>query len=217
MLQSRFPFVSLLMIGLSSCSLLQRHPGSGYLGAEFQESNSAVDFYQSRRSRQEQLAIEELGINPSQSLNENDQSSIEQRLRLKRMEAAIPTKLQKQQYYRYQAFLKNDLDRILFLQIPTIEARERWVQGLGISEIDNRGYSDEMAKLIESNDIVIGMSQKAVTESWGDPEIVEVAGNPIYRNEVWKYSKYVSSEDGYRREMRLIYFEGGRVVGWETM
>jgi hypothetical protein len=217
MLQRFVLSVSLLMIGLSSCSLPQRHSDSGYLGTEFQESNSAVDFYQTRNLRQKQLAIEELGINPSQALNENDQSSIEQRLRLKRMEAAIPTKLQKQQYYRYQAFLKNDLDRILFLQIPTIEARERWVQGLGISEIDNGGYSDEMAKLIESNDIVIGMSQKAVTESWGDPEIVEVAGNPVYRNECWKYSKYVSSEDGYRREMRLIYFEGGRVVGWETM
>lgn len=217
MLQSCVLSVPLLILGLSSCSLLQRHPDSGYLGAEFQESNSAVDFYQSRRLRQEQLAFEELGINPSQPLNEQDQSSIEQRLRLKRMEAAIPTKLQKQQYYRYQAFLKSDQDRILFLQIPTIEARERWIQGLGISDTDNGGYSDEMAKLIESNDIAIGMSQKAVTESWGDPEIVEVAGNPIYRNECWKYSKYISSEDGYRREMRLIYFEGGRVIGWETM
>ncbi|MCB0363272.1 MAG: hypothetical protein KDD35_11140, partial [Bdellovibrionales bacterium] len=97
-----------------------------------------------------------------------------------------------------------------------VEARERWVRQMGISD-DSSGYSEEMAKLIEANEIILGMSQAAVTESWGDPDVIEFAGDPIYRNERWKYSKYVSSEEGYRREMRLIYFEAGRVVGWETL
>jgi hypothetical protein len=70
--------------------------------------------------------------------------------------------------------------------------------------------------LIEKNDVSVGMSQKAVTESWGDPDLVEVAGDPIYGNERWRYSRYISSNDGYNKQVRVIYFESGRVVGWET-
>ena len=58
------------------------------------------------------------------------------------------------------------------------------------------------------------MSKRAVQESWGEPERIEVAGNPTYGNERWKYSTYVSSTEGFNEEERMIYFEGGRVVGW---
>jgi len=157
-----------------------------------------------------------MGIHPTRPLAESERIALEYRLQLKRMEAAIPTRKERKQYYRYKAFLPNDLARITFLYIPTVEARTHWINKMGASN-NSQGYSKDLVQIIENNDIAIGMSQQAVTESWGDPDMVEVAGNPVYRNERWKYTKYVSSEGGYRKEMRLIYFEGGRVAGWETL
>lgn len=214
---SLLPIVG-LCIGLSACSLMQRHARSGYYGQTQDISpGSATDFYQLRKAHDQQEALEEMGINPTRPLGESEQVALEHRLQLKRMEEEIPTRRERQQYYRYKAFLPSDLARITLLRIPTVEARARWINRLGVSDDDSQGYSEDLAQVIENSDIVVGMSQKAVTESWGDPDLVETAGDPIYRNQRWKYAKYVSSEDGYRKEMRVIYFEGGRVVGWETL
>ncbi|MEK6556591.1 MAG: hypothetical protein AABZ31_15180, partial [Bdellovibrionota bacterium] len=71
-------------------------------------------------------------------------------------------------------------------------------------------------QLIENNDIARGMSRNAVIQSWGNPDMEEFAGNPVYGNERWVYNKQVSTDQGYKQERRLIYFEAGRVVGWET-
>ena len=77
-------------------------------------------------------------------------------------------------------------------------------------------FPEPIVIAIENNDITIGMSKGAVVQSWGDPERKEVAGNPLYGNERWLYNKMVSSVDGYSKQTRIIYFEGGRVAGWET-
>lgn len=84
----------------------------------------------------------------------------------------------------------------------------------GISS-QEKAYSDAVEELIENRDIVVGMTKKAVSQSWGDPDLVEVAGNPLYGNERWQYKTYVSSSEGYKKELRVIYFEAGRVAGWE--
>jgi hypothetical protein len=60
------------------------------------------------------------------------------------------------------------------------------------------------------------MPQDYVRRSWGEPVNVEISGNPIYKNERWKYQRQVSTAQGFRKETRFVYFEGGRVVGWET-
>ena len=59
------------------------------------------------------------------------------------------------------------------------------------------------------------MSKQAVRESWGEPEAIEVAGNPVFGNERWRFIEQIASSEGYQTEGRMIYFEGGRVVGWE--
>ena len=61
------------------------------------------------------------------------------------------------------------------------------------------------------------MTTDQVQESWGEPDLVEVAGNPVYGNKRWKYRKFVSSEDGYTQQTRIVYFEAGKVSGWETL
>lgn len=212
--------VSLLLImGLLSCSTLNRHKSSGYYGSDYNQDIDAPHrvFQIEQENFERSKAIEDLGLQNSRQLSESEQIALEQRLYLAKLESQLQTKQEKKQYYTYKAFFPNDYARISFLSLPTIEARKRLAISLGLEGENDSGYSTSMAKIIEDNEIVVGMSQKAVTESWGDPDLIEVAGNSIYRNERWKYSKYVTSDDGYKKENRIIYFEGGKVVGWESL
>ncbi len=206
--------VVLLSIGLSACAMFDRNPRSGYFyQEEVSGSSRSNDLYELRKHTVETEAREELGL-MGRSLSPEERGGLEQRIRLKRLEGQIATKREKKQYYQIRSLLKNDRERMYFLSLPTFEARERWAANRGLSQKDET-YSEDVAKAIESNDISLGMSQKAVMESWGDPDAVEVAGNQIYGYERWKYNRYVSGNEGYNKEMRIVYFEGGRVVGWE--
>ena len=59
---------------------------------------------------------------------------------------------------------------------------------------------------IHSAELFLGMNKSEVTQVWGKPARVEVAGNPINQNERWSFK-----EDG---NVRQVYFEGGKVQGW---
>ena len=65
-------------------------------------------------------------------------------------------------------------------------------------------------------DLHLGMLKNSVQSFLGRPDQIEVAGNPIYGNERWTYVRSVPTMDGYYTEKRVIYFERGNVVGWET-
>lgn len=206
--------VALMCLGLSACALMERSPRSGYASYEEESSYSgSASLYEQRRENVENDAREELGLQ-DRPLTEGERQAVEYRIRLKREEAKIATKREKRQYYQVRSALRSDRERLYFLSLPTVEARERWAQQRGLGSSDET-YSDEVAKTIESNDISLGMTQKAVSESWGDPDAVETAGNPIYGYERWRYNRYISGNDGYQKENRIVYFEGGRVVGWE--
>ena len=206
--------LALMFLGLSACStMFARDPRSGYTGEEDDLPAQKLDFYQQKQAGVEEDAKEELGLG-SRPLSDEERSSVENRVRLKRMEARLTTKREKKQYYDVRSALNSDRERIYFLSLPTYEARERWAQQRGIGG-GEEVYSDQVAKTIEANDIALGMSQKAVMQSWGDPDAVEVAGNPLYGYERWKYNRYISGNEGYQKELRIVYFEGGRVVGWE--
>ncbi len=206
--------IGFAMLGLSACALGDRHPRSGYQ-YDSEESATApqMNLYQQRNVRVEGEAREELGL-LGRSLSDLEQAALETRVRLKRQEAKLSTKREKKQYFSIRSALKNDRERLHFLSLPSFEAKERFAQTRGLASTDET-YSDEVAKAIEGNDIALGMSQKAVMESWGDPDMVEIAGNQIYGIERWKYNRYVSGNEGYQKELRVVYFEGGRVVGWE--
>lgn len=66
------------------------------------------------------------------------------------------------------------------------------------------------------NNLQLGMLKNNVQSFLGRPDQVEVAGNPIHGNERWTYIRSVPTLDGYYTEKRVIYFERGNVVGWET-
>lgn len=205
--------VLLSLLGLSACISLTRNPRSGYAYDDVETQDYTEDIYEQRRMNVEEEAKEELGLG-SRPLTDDERQAVDDRIRLKHMEDRLETKREKKQYYGVRAALKNDRERIYFLSLPTFEAKERWAQQRGLGQQDET-YSDDVARVIESNDIALGMSQKAVMEAWGDPDAVEVAGNPLYGYERWKYNRYVSGAEGYQKEMRIVYFEGGRVVGWE--
>lgn len=201
-------------LGLSACSMLSRSDRSGYSSYEGDDPiTRPMDLYEQKEASVIDDAKEELGMG-SRPLTEDERQAVEDRVRLKRKEAGLATKREKKQYYGVRSLLRSDRERLYFLSLPTYEARERWAQtrGLGGGE---ETVTEDVVKTIENNDISLGMSQKAVMQSWGDPDAVEVAGNPLYGYERWRYNRYVSGNEGYQKEMRIVYFEGGRVVGWE--
>lgn len=198
----------------TACNSLNRHPDSGYSTYGGQSPLHKQLEYE-RKIFKESKAREELGYGTSYPLNESQEVIVQRRLTLKGKEKELTTQREMKQYYHYKPMMNSDQERIYFLSLPSIESRERFVQQRGLAS-KMKEISPDIASQIEENDISVGMTQKSVLESWGDPDRVEVAGNPVYGNERWKYSKYVSSEAGYRRETRYVYFENGVVSGWES-
>jgi hypothetical protein len=156
----------------------------------------------------------ELGLDPKKSLSEEQKKQIVDRKRLRELERSLDTQKERLQYSKVLPWFKNDLEKIEMLNIPSIEGRQVWINK---NKIWSRAKSlKEFDEVVESADIAVGMPAEYVKKSWGEPDNVETSGNPIYRNERWQYNKQVSTPQGYKNEKRMVYFEGGRVVGWET-
>lgn len=156
----------------------------------------------------------ELGLDPKKPLSEDEKKMIVNRKRLRELERGLDSTKERLQYSKVLPWLKNDEEKITLLLIPSVEGRQVWINK---NRIWSRAQDlKEFDEVVESQDIAIGMPAEYVKKSWGEPINVEVSGNPIYRNERWQYNKQVSTPQGYKQEKRYVYFEGGRVVGWET-
>jgi hypothetical protein len=201
-------FLTLLFIlpGLCACSGLQRRFN------EQDQAASAPAYYQNN-GRHAAEAREELGLNGNY-LTFADRQRLQERITLKDLEDQLTTRAEKAQYYQIKPSLRGDGERIQFLLLGSNEAKARWITQHGLNRQDT--HSEGVAQAIENKDIALGMSESAVRESWGDPDIVEVAGDSVYGYQRWRYKRMVSGNDGYQRRLRSVYFEGGRVVGWET-
>jgi hypothetical protein len=130
------------------------------------------------------------------------------------LERTLDSQKERLQYSKVLPWLINDAEKIQILSIPSIEGRQVWINKNKIwsRAKDLKNFDD----VLESQDIAIGMPADYVKKSWGEPTDIETSGNPIYKNERWQYLRQVSTPQGYKQEKRLVYFEGGRVVGWET-
>ena len=171
-----------------------------------------LNFRQERATRDYLDAQNELGL-AGVELSDRHKELIRARLTLNQIERDLRSESEKQQYYQYKPYLRGDRRRISFLTIPSLEARESWARGNGLVQRLTKNSPFEVSA-IEQNDIFIGMSKRAVRESWGDPKTVEVAGSTTFNNERWKYSTYITTSEGFDQENRIVFFEGGRVVGW---
>lgn len=156
----------------------------------------------------------ELGFDPKKTLKDSEIKQITDRKKLRRLERALDSQKERLQYSKVLPWLKGDTEKIEMLSIPTVEGRQVWINK---NKIWSRAKSlEEFDEIVESQDIAIGMPTEYVKKSWGEPDSIEASGNPVYRNERWQYNKQVATPQGYKQERRLVYFEGGRVVGWET-
>lgn len=197
----------LTLIGSAGCVNLQRSVQSGY-----SDYDSGSYFGPSRRALEVRAAREEL----TQEGLSDDEEAVVLRLALMKAEQRLEGRREREQYFVNKPYMRSDRERLEFLSLNTYEERENWLNEKGIGP-DSENYTPMVKALIEMNDIAIGFTKKAVRDSWGEPELIEVAGNPIYGNERWYYSDYTSTaEEGYRSLKRIVYFESGVVVGWES-
>jgi hypothetical protein len=75
-------------------------------------------------------------------------------------------------------------------------------------------HQNELLSAISRQDIVLGMDQSQVMAAWGSPRDVETAGNSGGA-ERWLYYSGNSLTYGMNKP-RIVYFENGHVVGWES-
>lgn len=135
--------------------------------------------------------------------------------RLKQLENMLISNKEVDQYSKVLPLFKSEQERIEFLSLPGFESRQKWLQQNAVFE-RNTLQRNDFQDLIQAQDIALGMPFSLVRQSWGEPDSVEISGNPKFRNERWKYFKYISTQDGFKPEKKIVYFEGGKVVGWEV-
>lgn len=111
-------------------------------------------------------------------------------------------------YEKYKHRLQTTSEKIYFLKLSNYE-RHEYLDTRGFLESDRRpantAQEDRYAQ--RQSNIIMGMSKADVVNSFGKPSRVEVAGNPSFENERWLYNVNGAS--------KYIYFESGRVGGWE--
>ncbi|MEQ1875671.1 MAG: hypothetical protein ABL958_03435 [Bdellovibrionia bacterium] len=188
--------ISLLLLNVAlfaACSLVQRNTDSGY--ANWDDVGTPGYGTQTR------------------TLSQKEKSDLEGNVEIRRLETGLRSEEEYDQYNKYKTNMTAK-EKSEFLKMRDPAARQRYIQAKDIV-VDRNRFNRSVASAIEDGDVTLGMPKDAVRESWGDPELVEVAGNPNLGNERWTYTRYLSSTEGYQREERVIYFERGSVIGWE--
>jgi len=188
-------FMVTLTVLISSCGAMKRHHSSGYAGAKPPAKYS--------RAKGTNLS----GSQSNVSLSDSED--------LIRMESQLSEQQEIKQYYHYKPLLKTDQQRVQFLRQPGVNARNQWVKGV-LFPLTKKDFSPSELDMIAKRDITVGMSRKAVEESWGSPLEKQAAGKAIRGNEMWIYKKLTPTSNGYKTEYRHVYFEAGHVAGWET-
>lgn len=188
--------IILSLFVFTACSQLQRSQESGY--------NNARKYSPTKRSSK----------TVNGDMQETEPERVSQKSQLKKLENGLNVRKEIEQYSKALPWFYSDQERIEFLTLPDFEARAKWMTSLNFNGRSSLVLS-EMKDLVEAKDIAVGMPMALVKDSWGNPDGIEVSGNPQFKNERWKYNRYVSSPDGYKAEKKSVYFEGGKVVGWE--
>lgn len=218
MMATKIILISTILFSFG-CANLHRSPGSGY--ADGGRTSDKIKYVDNRVSSGPMYDAEykktayELGFNPEIGLNYDEHEAVQNRVKRRQLEKRLSSKKEKEQYSKALPWFKDDAEINQFLNIPTLEGRQAWILRNNIWD-RSKTPDSEMKALLESQDIAVGMPMELVKKSWGEPLAIDISGNPIYRNQRWKYQRQVSAPDGFKKETRLVYFEGGRVVGWET-
>ena len=197
----------ILIMGLSSCSQFMTH--RDYV-AEMERDDSSffnprVDFpvvagdtgrdweSTSDRKNRTPASVDEIQDNKSRRFLTQELRKLEGQQSDNALE----------QYEKNKHQFKTTSEKIYFLKLSQFERKDY---------LASRGFIKEEPSprqifAMRDSKVASGMSKSQVMENWGEPNRVEVAGNPSYENERWLYS--VNGATKY------IYFESGVVRGWE--
>lgn len=187
---------------LTSCYSLQRSSESGYSSGSSKKTQSGWS-----KASQDQ---------PSRGSNlPTSQSSTEVKVRLKQLENAMQGKRELEQYSKALPWFNSDEEKIEFLEFGAYEERQKWLQANKFFERAKK-VTSQMQELLDAQDIAVGMPETLVKKSWGEPAHIDISGIPQFHNQRWVYSKNVSTQEGFKTEKKVVYFEGGKVVGWEV-
>jgi hypothetical protein len=111
-------------------------------------------------------------------------------------------------YNQHKHLLAGTSGKIYFLKLPP-QDRKDYLSSKGILSEKRLASETPFDRLTSrrNNDVYLGMNKNEVLASMGKPVKVEVAGNPRNENERWLYR--------FNSRSKFIYFESGRVEGWE--
>lgn len=147
------------------------------------------------------------------AVNQGDDELVH--IRIKELERQMKSQREKELYSKLLPWFLDEDEKLEFLSLPRLTEKQEWATEKRIWN-RNKNPSNEMKSLMQNQDIAIGMPMDYVQKSWGDPILKEVSGNPLFKNQKWRYARSVSTQEGFKQEKRTVYFEGGKVVGWET-
>ncbi|HTL12288.1 MAG TPA: hypothetical protein VL588_07360, partial [Bdellovibrionota bacterium] len=66
------------------------------------------------------------------------------------------------------------------------------------------------------SEVYLGMPMEQVRTAWGDPRRIQIAGDPGFGHQRWIYETGAEAGGEGTTGTRVLYFEQGRVAGWET-
>jgi hypothetical protein len=95
------------------------------------------------------------------------------------------------------------------------ERADRAEEARSLAEEQHAQEVERIHAALQERDVTLGMRPDDVVTAWGQPGEVETAGDPYQGNQRWFYYTGLSSRWSLS-SARIIYFEQGRVVGWET-
>ncbi len=104
-----------------------------------------------------------------------------------------------QKYGEYLPYMSSD-ERVEFYTLTSDRQRDLFIEEHGVNV---RKMLDELLER--------GMTPSQVRQLLGPPKFEEVLIRDI-RNETWVYYRF----NGFRRSRYMVYFDSGRVSGWDA-
>ena len=133
---------------------------------------------------------------------------------VQQMEFSVDARRERELYSHALPWFESEDEKLEFLSLKGFNAKREWLNERNFFK-RNSDLGIQEQEAVTQQDIYLGMTQEYVMKSWGEPEAIDVSGNPNFKNERWKYTRSIASESGFQTQRRFVYFEGGRVVGWE--
>ena len=175
----------------------------------FQRSDQSGYGQQSSRSRSQVVSSSDINGQRKEPVYQSEKD------RIAFLEKNLKSKSEKEHYTRILPWFESQDERLEYLLMNSLDKKETWAKDRNIWQRSS-SPSNKTLELVQNQDIAIGMPREFVRKSWGEPQSIDVSGDPHFLNERWKYTRYASSSQGYKQEKKYVYFEGGKVVGWST-